>query len=581
MPATSKDHVPLFRIVIDGNDLDPAEMDFVHEIKITNWLRLPDVCTLQVGYPAGTGGGAPFDVLDGSTLDIGKELEVRMGSMGETTTQSLFKGEIVTLEPDFHAGGVAMVLRAYDRSHRMMRSRKQRAFQDQTTSDIVRKVCQEHGLSCNAESSGDPHKYLLQHNETDFDFVLRLGRRIGFEFTIDAGKANFGPPPVDPAPDLELSYPDDLTGFRPRITAVQQVEKVNVRGFDLVGKKSMLETATRARQATTAGISRQTVATKFPGAVLEIAGQSFKTSAEARQMAQASLDHLANAYLAAEGTCHGNPKIKPGALIRVTGVGRNYSGTYRVAKSVHVVRGGGGYVTQFSNSAGEHSLLGQSAGNGGGSLTINSIMIGVVTNNKDPEGMGRVRVTLPALSEVETFWAPVGIPSAGKERGVSMLPMPNDQVIVAFENGDPSYPFVIGALFSGKDLPGSELARDDGSFGLRSDREAIVHTKEDMTLHVDKGKLDIQVDNGDITETVKGSGGGYTGTFAGAYRLEASKGVTVDSKQAVTVQSNQSVTIKAPSITVDASASLTLKGGMIDLQASGVVTIAGSMINIG
>jgi uncharacterized protein involved in type VI secretion and phage assembly len=290
-------------------------------------------------------------------------------------------------------------------------------------------------------------------------------------------------------------------------------------------------------------------------------------------MAQASLDHLANAYLGAEGTCHGNPKIKPGAVIRISGVGRNYSGTYRVAKAVHVIRGGGGYVTQFSNSPGEHSLLGQSSGNGGGPVSINSIMIGLVTNNKDPDGMGRVRVKLPALSDVESFWAPVGMPSAGKERGVSMLPMPNDQVIVAFENGDPSYPYVIGSLFSGKDLPGKEMALDDGSFTLRSDHKANLHTKEDMTVQVDKGKLDIKVDNGDITETVKGQGGGYTGDFAGAYKLKAT--------QAVTIESSQSVTIKAPSITVEAQASLALKGAMIDVKASGIVNISGSMINIG
>jgi uncharacterized protein involved in type VI secretion and phage assembly len=573
MPASSKDHVPLFRILIEGTDLDPVEMDFVHEIKITNWLRLPDVCTLQIGYPAGDGGGAPYQVLDDSKLEIGKQLEVKMGSMGETTTQSLFKGEIVTLEPDFHAGGVAMILRAYDKTHRMMRTRKQRAYQDQTTSDIVNKVCQENGLSCKAQASGGPHKYLLQHNETDFDFILRLGRRIGFEFTVDAGNATFAAPNPDQPPDLELSYPDDLSAFRPRITAVQQVEKVNVRGFDLVGKRSVVQTATRARQVTSAGITRATVAKKFPGAVLEVAGQSFKTTDEATKMAQASLDHLANAYLGAEGTCHGNPKIKPGAVIRISGVGRNYSGTYRVAKAVHVIRGGGGYVTQFSNSPGEHSLLGQSSGNGGGPVSINSIMIGLVTNNKDPDGMGRVRVKLPALSDVESFWAPVGMPSAGKERGVSMLPMPNDQVIVAFENGDPSYPYVIGSLFSGKDLPGKEMALDDGSFTLRSDHKANLHTKEDMTVQVDKGKLDIKVDNGDLTETVKGQGGGYTGDFAGAYKLKAT--------QAVTIESSQSVTIKAPSITVEAQASLALKGAMIDVKASGIVNISGSMINIG
>ena len=116
------------------------------------------------------------------------------------------------------------------------------------------------------------------------------------------------------------------------------------------------------RQVTSAGITRASVASKFPGAVLEIAGQSFTTTGEADSMAQAALDQLANAYLAAEGTCDGDPRIKAGVLLEISGVGRNYSGTYRVAKSVHVIRGGGGYETQWSNSVGEHSLLGQSAG---------------------------------------------------------------------------------------------------------------------------------------------------------------------------------------------------------------------------
>ena len=572
MPASSSDHVPLFSIRINGQDLDPVEADFVHEIKITNWLRMPDVCTLQVGYPASSI-GEPYGSLDSSKLQIGSDLEVKLGSMGESVTQTLFKGEIVTVEPDFHAGGVAMVVRAYDRTHRMMRTRRQRSFIQQKSSDIIQSVCSEHGIRADVTASGDVHEFILQHNETDFDFVLRLARRIGFELTVDSGNAKFAPPDAN-GEKVELSYPDELRAFRPRITAVQQVQTVNVRGFDFKNKRSVVRTKTRPQQVTAAGITRASVANKFPGAVLEIAGQSFTTTGEADSMAQAALDQLANAYLAAEGTCEGDPRIKAGVLLQISGVGKNYSGTYRVAKSVHVIRGGGGYETQWSNSVGEHSLLGQSSGaKTGTGLSINSIVVGIVTNNKDPETLGRVKVSLPSLSDVESFWAPVGLPAGGNERGISMLPIPGDQVIVAFENGDPSFPYVIGSIFNGKDKPGKELALTDGSFALKSDHKANVHTKEDITIQVDQGKLDIKIDNGDLTETVKGSGGGYTGDFAGAYKLKAT--------QAVTIESSQSLTIKAPSITVEASASLALKGAMIDIKASGVVTIAGSMINIG
>ncbi len=575
MPSSTD--APLFRILIGGGDLDPKEADCVHEIKITDWLRLPDVCTLQVGYPADSD-GAPFQSLDDSMFKIGAQLEVKLGATEETVTQTLFKGEIVTVEPEFHAGSVAMVVRAYDKTHRMMRTRKQRTFIQMSTSDIVRKICGEFGLSAKVTSSSFIHECMYQHNETDFDFIQRLGGRIGFEFIVDANTAVFAPPSPD-GETIELTYPDDLHTFRPRITAVQQVQKVNVRGFDFKGKRQVMASSGAITQVTSAGITRQQVAGKFPGAVLEIGGQSFNKQDEAQAMATATLDQLANAYLGAEGSCFGNPKIKAGALLKITGVGRNYSGTYRVAKATHVIRGGSGYVTSFANSAGEHTLLGQSAGNGSGSAQASSIMVGIVTNNKDPDKLGRVRVKLPAMSEVESFWAPVLVPAGSKERGISMLPMPDDEVIVAFENGDPSYPYIIGSVFNGKNTPGSEMAVDDGSFALKSNKKALIRAAEDITLQSDKGKWIVKIDQGEITETVKT--GGYTGEFDGAWKLTT--------KQAITVESKQGVTIKAPTITVQAQASLSvesqgtlsLKGAQVSIEGQAMVNITGALINIG
>ena len=244
----SKRNAPLFKIEIDGQELDPKQMNFVRDIKITDWLRLPDVCTVAVGYPRKHEGN-PYQELDDTAFQIGKSLVVKMGSVEETTTQQLFKGEIVTVEPDFQAGGVAMVVRAYDRSHRMMRSRKQRTFLNQTISDIVKKVGNESGISISTASSGGPLDFVLQHNETDWEFVWRLAKRIGFELTVDDTRGAFKKPDAN-ADEVELNYPEDLHSFRPRITAVQQVEKVNVRGFDFKAKQKVEKTANRAAQVT-------------------------------------------------------------------------------------------------------------------------------------------------------------------------------------------------------------------------------------------------------------------------------------------------------------------------------------------
>ena len=182
-----------------------------------------------------------------------------------------------------------------------------------------------------------PLDFVLQHNETDWDFIWRLAKRIGFEFTVDDTRAEFKKP--DPnAEAVELSYPDDLYTFRPRITAVQQVEKVNVRGFDLKAKQKVEKTASRGRAGHRGRDQARRVVKAFPGAVARDRRPVVRDPERGRRRWRKSmLDQLANAYLAAEGACHGDPRIKAGVKLKITGVGSKFSGTYRVAKAVHAI----------------------------------------------------------------------------------------------------------------------------------------------------------------------------------------------------------------------------------------------------
>src|SRR5215471_16636357 len=83
---------------------------------------------------------------------------------------------------------------------------------------------------------------------------------------------------------------------------------------------------------------------------------------------------------------------------------------------------------------------------------VYGVVVGVVTNNQDPEHLHRVKVRFPWLSrEVESNWARVATPMAGKGRGAYFLPEVDDEVLVAFEHGQVDHPFVVGCLWNGKD----------------------------------------------------------------------------------------------------------------------------------
>src|ERR1700750_1699162 len=83
---------------------------------------------------------------------------------------------------------------------------------------------------------------------------------------------------------------------------------------------------------------------------------------------------------------------------------------------------------------------------------LHGVVIGIVTNNQDPDGMHRVKVRFPWLNlDDESHWARVATPMAGDKRGAYFLPEPDDEVLVAFEHGSLEHPYVIGSLWNGKD----------------------------------------------------------------------------------------------------------------------------------
>ena len=553
--TTAERHVALYTILIDGEQLDERLANRIREVRILNYLRLPDVCTFTATFARPTD-GTPQPV-DEHPFAIGSRLEVKLGAREELTTKTLFKGDVVSLDADFGPGSIELLVRGLDSSHALQRSRHVRTFQNQTASDIVEKIVHEAGFDSRTDPSGDPYEFLQQDNETDWDFIWRLAERIGFEFVVEDGTAHFRRQTSNDTP-VELDWPGKLWSFNPRVSAIQQVKEVTLAAQDPKTKEALEATASSPTQTTNIGIDRDTVQAAFDDATVHIATELVQSNAEGQAVAQALLDKLANAYVAAEGVCDGDPRIKAGATVSVSGVGQKFGGAYRVAAATHVLRGGGTYETRFATTA-AHTLLAAvgSSGDGAGAAPRfgAQLVIGVVTNNRDPDDIGRVRVHYPALGpDVESAWARVVTPSAGNGRGIMMLPVVGEEVLIGFEHDDTARPYVLGSLFNGVDKPGDDLLGGyDGSFALRSDHRVHITAAEDMALNAD-GQLTIEA-QGNIA-------------LSGANDL-AIKG--------------QKLSITGDvEIAIEANTRLTLKCGPSQVQLSSAgVTVRGPMINLG
>jgi uncharacterized protein involved in type VI secretion and phage assembly len=95
--------------------------------------------------------------------------------------------------------------------------------------------------------------------------------------------------------------------------------------------------------------------------------------------------------------------------------------------------------------------------------TINGVKTATVVDHADPDGEGRVMIELDSDHEAAARqWARTATLMAGPDRGTWFIPDVGDEVLVAFEQGDPSRPFVVGALWSQRARPPEQIGLDNG-----------------------------------------------------------------------------------------------------------------------
>jgi phage protein D len=550
-------------IRVGGVKLDPDIGSKLIEARISMNLRLPDACILKFSDPE-------LEHIDKFPIKIGSEIELLLAATDGNALTSMFKGVVVSLEPEFEHGAT-IVFRAYDGSHAMNQTKRAETYQNMTASDIAQKVAGRAGVTVGQiDSAGQALDFIQQSNESDWEFLWKLAARIDFEVLVIDHQLYFrkaGPPAG--TQDINLKWGDGtLISFRPRITGVQQVDQVTVRARNVGNNKQPFEaTVSLSEPVSAIGISRSDASKATKGGTLVVADRPVTSQAEASDLAKAVASHLASGYLEAEGVAKGNPLMKAGSKLKIDGIGSNFGGTYVVSSCTHLFQGTHGYKTIFSTAGRSSRSLVDMMTPKAQRSWANSLVVGMVTNNNDPDKLGRVRVKFPSLGDdAESSWARIASINAGSKRGVFMTPQPGDEVLVGFEHGDVHHPYVLGSLWNKQSLPDDDLTqKQDGSFSLQSDQKMVVHAKDVITIKSDK----------DLTVETKGKID---------YKSDSGQDMTFKPGQNMTIDAAQGITIKGgTSISIEGQTSVEIKCGAakISLSSTGTVSVSGTSVSLG
>jgi uncharacterized protein involved in type VI secretion and phage assembly len=192
------------------------------------------------------------------------------------------------------------------------------------------------------------------------------------------------------------------------------------------------------------------------------------------------------------------------------------------------------------------------------------VVVGIVTNNKDPENLHRVKVRFPWLDgDNESHWARVASLMAGGGRGAYFLPEVDDEVLVAFEHGCVDFPFVVGALWNGKDTPPSS-----NSDGLNKHRSIHSRSGHVIRLNDQSGAETIEVidKTGDNKIIITASDNSIT--------IESQGDITITSKTG-------KLKMSAIGVEIDSKTNITIAAtGNTDISANAIVSVKGSLIKL-
>jgi uncharacterized protein involved in type VI secretion and phage assembly len=415
-------------IFLDDLPLPQRAKGALIDVTVRQALAAPTAVELTFAYP---------DPDDLSDFELGRRLRVMTGP----TSGFLFEGLISTLTHDCAGDRSSQVtVVARDALQALAQRQNVRALENLSAASCAAMLAADLGVDSRSVENTPERRLTIQHEQTDLDLLCDLAGDSGLypvlreKLLLLVSLAGDGEEP------LLLAIGKNLLSARVSLATNRSLVESKAQSLDL---------ARVATSTASVGLARQdreemrNLGREAPNARRHLTNRFTDGDSETEALAQAMLDRAAAREGVAEGVTEGDPALTPGRLVTITGIAPALEGRYIVTRAVHRFTQDGGYLTEFSTEpparpARSHAPM---------------VVAGRVIDVADPDRLGRCRVALPTMGDVETGWMQVLTAGAGAGRGLTALPHTDDDVLIICPDGDPARGVVLGGLYGTRKLP--------------------------------------------------------------------------------------------------------------------------------
>ena len=276
-----------------------------------------------------------------SKLVLGAKLEVFLGYGAADNAESVFVGYISSIEMDLQGETIAMIVTAMDCKQFMMNSYRSLRKKDikkysEAVSDVLKNYSAVHTGTV-VEASDQVLAPIEQHNQSDYDFVVSLAKRLNYLFYVVAGKVYFVSYKKFTDSVLTVEPGPNLRRMRREITLSNQVKSVTVRNHNVEDAAKPFESKAVSVTAVGGGSKTGADSTKIISDTMSkiVVDPTVRSEAEAKKRAEALMNELSMGFLTGTMEIAGLPPVIPGRMVTVAKVNQEFNRDYFITKVVH------------------------------------------------------------------------------------------------------------------------------------------------------------------------------------------------------------------------------------------------------
>ena len=476
-------------VSIDGENRNYTRISLVQKFGQHHYFDIEVLCSPLVKENVWHHEREEMIALQGKTVVIRMKHEF-------SGDESIFKGIITSIGMDGDKGvSGTLHYRGYSTTILLESGRTMDSFTDATLGEIVSEVVEKYGNGIsivNNPAFKSRIPYVQMQEESAYEFLRRLAWQYGEWFYYNGQVLYFGNPYKEKDENLVYDIDMDSMHFSSCVAPFHfsRHDYLSDSHMDMFGDDSEavrgINTYLANAMKTSEGMYRsQTTMYSHTAAGHPLDIEHFTAVEKGRKVA--SLVWMTGNTK----TCRvriGEPVV---VQIPPNMCKRRDMGRYRIVELTHRIEVSGGYANSFKGIPASMEYIPTEDMR----MPVAHAMLAEVTDNADPENLGRVQVQFAwqKSRNKTTNWIRVRSLDAGssetlsKNRGFVFVPEIGDQVMVDFELGDPCRPYVSGSMFH----------KNNGEGGNADNHIKTIVTRSGHTLEFNDDK------NGDWGITLK------------------------------------------------------------------------------